>query len=247
MKQLFDVLIVEDNIIDQKVLSDYLQEYDITYLMADSGEEAKTMLESLSFKLILLDIGLPGIDAYQLTEIIRQEMKINVPIVAVTNYGIDEVKNKCFAVGMNGCFSKPIGRVELVGMLTQFLPKEKLTSDNNLSFEMINLSYLKEVSLGDLDYEIEIAEKFIETITYDLTALQASFKANDREKLIGAAHRTLSTIYIMGLKSKLEEALLAIENNDLPTKELESKLNYVCNVCQKAIIETRDFIDALKA
>lgn len=246
MKQLFDVLIIEDNLIDQKLLHMYLSEYDITCLIADRGEEALLMLEFLSFRLLLIDIALPGIDCYNLTHILRKEMNIDTPIVAITTYMVDEVKDKCFEGGMNGCFSKPIGKVELVGMLTQFLPKEKLTSDGSLAFKTINLTYLKEVSLGDLDYEIEITEKFIETIENDLVELKENFIVNDRQKISAVAHRTLSTICIMGLKPKLGDILYSIENNDLTIKELELNLKCVYEICQNAVIEARLFIDEFK-
>lgn len=246
MMQQVDVLIAEDNLIDQKILSTYLAEYDITYMVVDSGEAALRKLQSVAFQLLLLDISLPGIDGYQLTKMIREEMEIDTPIVAITAYSIDEAKDKCFASGMNACFSKPISKIELVGMLTQFLPKEKLTSAQSRKFEVINLSYLKEISLGDLDYEMEITDKFVETIESDLLDLEDSFLSKNRKQLSIVAHRTLSTIYIMGLKSKLESTLCAIERADLSYNELKDNLEHVYEICQMAKIEAQLFIEDLK-
>jgi len=126
--QMIDVLIVEDNLIDQKILSSFLEEYDISYQIAKDGHEAKSHLKTTAFRLIFLDLGLPEMDGYQIADFIRLDLKIDTPIVAVTAYTIDEVKDKCFTKGMNACFSKPIGKVVVVGILTQFLPEDKLNS-----------------------------------------------------------------------------------------------------------------------
>ncbi|AZI27748.1 response regulator [Pedobacter sp. G11] len=246
MMQHIDVLIAEDNLIDQKLLSAYLEEYDITHIIVDSGEEAIKILQSVTFKLLLFDISLPGINGYQLTKVVKEEMKITTPVVAITAYSIDEAKDKCFASGMNACFSKPISKIELVGMLTQFLPKEKLTSAHSRDFEVIDLSYLKEISLGDLDYEMEITNKFVETIESDLLELENSFHSKNAEQLSVVAHRTLSTIYIMGLKSKLESTLCAIEQDDLTYSELKTNLEHVYETCRAAKIEAKLFIEDLR-
>lgn len=246
LKQI-DVLIIECNPEDQKLVSAYLREYDITYLIAKSGDEARKLISSIYFKLLFLDISLPDIDVCQLTKIIREDMKVNTPIVAMTANSILKTKDQVFEAGMNGCLHKPVGRVELVGMLTQFLPEEKLTSGTYDQFSIIDLSYLREVSLGDEAYELEVAEIFIEMIDQDLLSLQAHFESGDREQLSVVAHRTLSTIYIMGLKSKLDSVLRSIENGGIAKGELKRKLDLVLSVCEAAKSEAMLFIHALKA
>lgn len=125
-----DVLVVEDNILDQQLLNAYLAEYDITSFIAGNGEEALKIIVTSNFKLVLLDIGLPELDGYAIARKMRQELKITIPIVAITACNIDEVKDKCFAAGMDACVEKPIGRVALVGILTQFLPGQVGSEDN---------------------------------------------------------------------------------------------------------------------
>jgi len=243
--QPIDVLIIENNLADQKLLAGYLKEYDISYQVADDGLEAQTILQNTAFKLLLLNINLPKMDGYKLAKIIRQEMNLNIPIVAITDYAIDDVKERCFNIGMNACFSKPVGKVEVVGILTQFLPKDKLSSESATGYEVIDLSYLKEISLGDKNYEIEITQKFIEAIDRDLSAIHKHFLSGNDAELKKTAHCTLSTIYIMGLKSILESPLCAIENGNLPLNQLSAHLTFIDTVCNKAKADAKLFLKYL--
>lgn len=126
--ELIDVLIVEEILLDQKLLARYLTEYDITYIIAFDLPSATKAFKFNQFSLVLLGIELFEMKGFELAEKLRNELKTNVPIVAITAHKIDEVKEKCFDVGMNACFSKPIAKVDLVGILTQFLPHDTLTT-----------------------------------------------------------------------------------------------------------------------
>ncbi|WP_231427655.1 response regulator [Pedobacter sp. Leaf250] len=246
MKEQIDVLMVEDNLIDQKLLSAYLKEYDITFKISKNGIEAQNLLKTISFSLVLLNIELPTIDGFRLTKILRKQMRLDTPIVAITANKVDDIKEKCFAFGMSGCVCKPIDKLEIFGILTKYLLGNKLTSGNFYSYQTIDLSYLKEVSLGDEEYEIEIVEKFIETIDQDLLDLQRSFAEKNDENIRMIAHRTLSTIYIMGLKCKLEPILRSLENIDTVEDEMKAKLNDVDEICRKAKTEAQHFVNNLK-
>ncbi|WP_316796786.1 response regulator [Pedobacter agri] len=246
MIEQIDVLIVEDNLIDQKLLSAYLKEYDIAFKISNDGIEAQNLLKTFSFSLVLLNIELPIIDGFQLTKIIREPLRLDTPIVAITANKVDDIIEKCFAFGMNACIFKPIDKLEIFGILTEFLPDDKLTSGNFYPYQTIDLSYLKEVSLGDEEYEIEIVEKFIETIDQDLLDLQRSFAVKNDENIRMIAHRTLSTIYIMGLKYKLEPILRSLENIDTVDDEMKAKLNDVDEICRKAKTEAQHFVNDLK-
>ncbi|TCD08550.1 response regulator [Pedobacter frigidisoli] len=240
-----DVLIIEDNKVDQKLLSSYLREYDISFKCVENGLNAIDMLNKFSFRLLLLDIGLPEMNGYQLTQTIRNDLKLSMPIVAITAHNVEDVKAKCFAVGMSGCFGKPIGKIELVGVLTQFLPKEVLSSGQAPSYDVIDLSYLKEISMGDEDYEKEITGKFIEMIDLDLTTLQKHFAAQNDIELKSSAHHLRSTIYIMGLKAKLDAQLMEIEYNELSLEQLASHMVNIAAVCKKAKLEAKIFLSTI--
>ena len=118
LNTLIDVLIIDNGNVDQKILSIYLKEYDVSFEIVEDKEVALKKLNDLKFKMVLIDVDNAELEAYNLVKIIRKNL--NIPIVAIVMDDLEEAKTKCFRAGINGCFTKPISKIELVGVLTQF-------------------------------------------------------------------------------------------------------------------------------
>ncbi|MDT8339374.1 MAG: response regulator, partial [Sulfurimonas sp.] len=101
------VLIVEDNITNQLVLSGLLEEFVENIDIAKNGKEAVEMFEKGKYELIFMDLQMPVMDGYEATKIIR-DMDGDVPIVALTANAMSEEVKKTKAAGMNGHLIKPI-------------------------------------------------------------------------------------------------------------------------------------------
>lgn len=101
------VLVAEDNIINQKVVQHTLAKQGVTVVIAGNGNIAIEKLKEGGVDIILMDLQMPEMDGYKATEYIRQVMKSNVPIVAMTADAIKGESDKCFEIGMNGYISKP--------------------------------------------------------------------------------------------------------------------------------------------
>jgi len=244
--QFIDVLIIEDNIADQKLLSSYLHEYDMSLRIASSASDAEELLSYITFKLILLDISLPNPNASKLITLIKENMGLATPIVAIKEYCTMEMEDKCFESGISGYLNKPVERVELMAVLTQFFPLEKLSPCSSPLYTVIDFQYLKEIGLGDVDFEIEITEKFIETIYSDCSDLQDCYLSGNKVQLKVVAHRMLSTIFVMGLRPKIEHILRSIESEYLSDENLKLKLDIVFKVSEKARNEAKQFVSLLK-
>jgi len=109
------VLLAEDNKVNQVVATKMLSNWQIEFEIANSGQEALTILENAdndSFDLILMDCQMPILDGYQATKEIRENPKYNqfksIPIIALTANAMNGDKEKCLQAGMNGYVSKPI-------------------------------------------------------------------------------------------------------------------------------------------
>lgn len=245
-----DVLLVEDNSINQKLFSYYFNEYDVSYDVVNDGFEAIDILRKKKYKLILLDIELPKKDGYHTAQEIREVLNIDTPIVAITAHDINDVKEQCFETGMNACFSKPVSKVELVGVLAQFLPQEifansikkKADIKKEKDYQTIDFDYLKQVSMGDKVFEKKLTEQFCEKISENLNMLDECLINEDVAELKFVAHQMHSTIFIMGLRSKLESHLDAIERNTLNYEQLKARIGIISLVCKKAREEARQFL-----
>lgn len=104
-------LIVEDNLINQKVLSKLLEKINIPSEIACSGQEAIDMFEKEDYDIIFMDINMPDMDGYETTEHIQASKKYSqnpVPIIAVTASAFEEDRSKAIERGMDDFITKPI-------------------------------------------------------------------------------------------------------------------------------------------
>jgi signal transduction histidine kinase/CheY-like chemotaxis protein len=119
------VLIVEDTMVNQKVLRIMLEKLDVQVSVASNGEEAVSLCREQSFHLIFMDCQMPVMDGFIATQKIRQmaEWGRSVPIVALSANVMKEEQQHCFDVGMNSFVSKPATQERLKQVFEQYLPK----------------------------------------------------------------------------------------------------------------------------
>lgn len=110
------VLVVDDILTNQLVITKMLKKLDITYETALNGREAVDLVKKNQYNLILMDIQMPEMDGHKATKKIRK-FNTNIPIVAVTAHASQEDKDKAFSMGMNDYMSKPISVSTLTSIL----------------------------------------------------------------------------------------------------------------------------------
>jgi len=117
-------LIVEDNLMNQKVLSLMLEPHVKNIEIANNGKEALKMLENSRFDFILMDLQMPILDGYKTTERIRElEMGtgFHIPIIALTAHVLHNDKEKCLAIGMDDYISKPVEKKNIIEKINKYL------------------------------------------------------------------------------------------------------------------------------
>jgi CheY-like chemotaxis protein/signal transduction histidine kinase len=110
------VLLIEDNLVNQKVASFMLKKRGHDVEIAGNGLEALAALAKRNFDVILMDLQMPDLDGFETTARIREDELAtgrHVPIVAVTAHALPGDREKCLAAGMDGYLSKPIITSEL--------------------------------------------------------------------------------------------------------------------------------------
>lgn len=103
------ILLVEDEPIVQRIHRLILELISCQVDIASNGKEAIKKANN-HYDLIFMDVGLSDIDGIQVTKIIRQyELeKKHTPIIMLTAYTGEDIKEKCLAAGANEVFNKPI-------------------------------------------------------------------------------------------------------------------------------------------
>lgn len=97
------ILIAEDNITNQLLISRFLEKIGCKYHAVGNGKEVLEELGKSSYDLILMDCQMPELDGYAATEIIRASEKGygDIPIIALTANALKGDEEKCLSVGMN--------------------------------------------------------------------------------------------------------------------------------------------------
>ena len=143
------ILIVEDNAINQEVISLMLEKVEITYELAKNGQEGveKFFNSDKKFDLILMDIQMPIMGGYEATKKIRETNK-DIPIVALTAAAMVEDKQKAFEAGMDEHIGKPIDKNELyetISKLTSLTIKpQKLQKTTKKLNQVLDKKYLQD-------------------------------------------------------------------------------------------------------
>jgi two-component system, sensor histidine kinase len=120
---MFRILVVEDNQVNQKVVTTVLRKRGYTIELANDGTEALAKLEnSAVFDLILMDVQMPVLDGLEATRLIRKDARWKgLPIVAMTAHAMSGDMERCLEAGMNGYISKPVHPSQLLETVDGYL------------------------------------------------------------------------------------------------------------------------------
>ncbi len=112
------ILVVDDNVSSAETLALLIGLSGHCTRVAHTGVDALLAVEAERPDVVLLDIGLPGMDGYEVARRIRQtELNRNLLLVAVTGYGQDDDRRKSFDAGFNHHLVKPLDLDQLEAIL----------------------------------------------------------------------------------------------------------------------------------
>ncbi|MDD2790284.1 MAG: response regulator [Sulfurimonas sp.] len=117
------ILLVEDEEFNLIVLEEMVKIFyhDAEIATATNGEIAHTILQKETFDIILSDVNMPVLDGYGLVKIIKENLKLQTPVVAVTAFAVQGDKEKLLLAGFDDYVSKPIDMSELEKVLSKYL------------------------------------------------------------------------------------------------------------------------------
>ena len=121
------ILVVEDNPINQKVVTAILRTLGLSYDIAADGLEGVTKCLSRPYSAVLMDCQMPGMDGFEASRRIRASQTAAVPIIALTATAAPADRTRAAAAGMDDFLSKPIHRRELAETLSRWLHQVQTT------------------------------------------------------------------------------------------------------------------------
>ncbi len=207
-------LLVEDHKINQMYAITTLEEQSVKVDLAENGIEALDMVKKNNYDLILMDIQMPLMGGIEATKIIREELKLDIPIIALTANALKGAKESYLESGMNDYISKPFHEKEINTKIGLFL---NLPSLNEASMSTINneepesvsavrydLSALKKLSKGKDAYLTRIIELFLKEMPKSIERLNDNMATRDYKRIFATAHQMKPSTNIMRMSDTFE-------------------------------------------
>jgi len=243
------ILAVEDNEMNQNLLKHLFKEWKLSADIVNNGIEAIEQLQAKRYDLVLMDIQMPEMDGYTATQEIRRKLKMDIPIIAMTAHAFAGEREKCLSYGMNEYIAKPINERLLSNLIIQFtgitntltLPKEKISNEQLPAYQFIDLHYMRDISMGNKEYEKSVTEQFIESTPLDIETLETALKNSDLVKLRQTAHNMKTNVSVMGLTEKLQPYLDILEYEPYDEERFEQTILSVKTICTNALPEANHF------
>jgi signal transduction histidine kinase/CheY-like chemotaxis protein/HPt (histidine-containing phosphotransfer) domain-containing protein len=195
------ILVVEDNLVNQKVTLRMLQKLGCDADVAANGREALAALERRSYDIVLMDCMMPELDGFEATKAIRAAGGEQPIIIAMTASILQSERDRCFAAGMDDYLPKPIKMQQLFQALMKWLrkttgampmetavPAQGVENQLTLLLDEGRVNDLRELSDGNDDLLIELAEIFLRDGAARVSALRDAVTAREPQVVRMIAH-----------------------------------------------------------
>ncbi len=255
------ILVVEDNLMNQKYISSLLNKWERQFTVVSDGKQAVEKTQAQKFDIIFMDLQMPHMDGYEATIAIRSTKSQNqhIPIVALTASAMLDQKTKAIDVGMNDFLPKPFAPNQLFEMLQKYAkdPSEKMAAipeestkkeEPRINRDILDHERLQEMYEGDVDYQVDMFDTFLEDVLHefaDLTPLNEQQQFMDIKRL---AHKLKPTLGMVGLTT-LEQKLIEIEHIALEKpdyQDLKEKIERFTHLLDEAVPTLKDELHRLK-
>ena len=121
-----DILIVEDNQVNQKLIAFLLARSGYTYDIAENGAVALQKLASTPVRLVLMDIMMPVMNGYDTTRAIRADPRLaHLPVIALTANAMRGEEEKCREAGCNDFIAKPYSKDAVLAAIARLIEQPK--------------------------------------------------------------------------------------------------------------------------
>ena len=239
------VLLVEDNIMNQKVAIRQLNLLGYAADVANNGQEALDALATIPYALVLMDCQMPLMDGFEATRRIRNtelSSGAHVQIVAMTANAMRGDRELCLEAGMDDYLSKPILRGQLEALLARRLPQGR-TSLAPAPALMLNLNRLCDMFGADKAFQQEMLELFITTTRPVFEQLDQAICSHDFAAIKALAHRLDGSCANLGIEELAELARAAVRATHATDLQRLQQLHAAMRL---AFARLDDFVNRMK-
>jgi PAS domain S-box-containing protein len=245
------ILLVEDNEINQFLAQTILENNRITVDLVQNGLIAIEKLKTNHYDLVLMDMQMPVMGGAEATRIIREELQLQIPIIALTANAIKGDETICLEAGMDDYISKPFSEEELIAKIASLTNREKtetemkIPSDINIK-SVYSLDKLRAMSRGNNGFILKMVNMFVEQTPEAIGKIKEHFYKGELDQIKGIAHAVKPSIDILAIQECTEDirSLEQCMSKNLSKKEIEelilrieNRINLILPDLQKTMSE----------
>jgi signal transduction histidine kinase/HPt (histidine-containing phosphotransfer) domain-containing protein/ActR/RegA family two-component response regulator len=191
------VLVVDDEEYNRLLFKMILDRWGLEYDDAANGAEAVEKVRSGRYDIIFMDARMPVMDGLEASSIIRNELKVKIPVICISAASDSSGWEKYHDAGMNDFLLKPFREEELLRSFLSVTGKgitpEKKEITESLPLPegtgSINLQNLKHLAGGNEDFVKQMLITFLETTEKGLDEMRLAFKAGESDQIAELAHK----------------------------------------------------------
>ncbi len=213
------ILLVEDNLLSQKLAQYVLQKQGHEIVTVDDGIAAVDAFDRRRFDLILMDVRMPRMDGLQATAVIRDREKRtggHIPIIALTANAMVGDRESCLKAGMDDCLIKPIRPSTLLAIIAR-MRKERAAARGRVvatGRPVLDRAALLERVDGDMALLSEMTDAFLRDYERLMTGARDSIARRNSHDLASALH-TLCGMFRNLSADAAWEAAMELQRFDL--------------------------------
>jgi two-component system, sensor histidine kinase and response regulator len=238
------ILLAEDNIVNQQVAVGLLTRRGHQITVASNGREALDAIRRESFDLVLMDVQMPEMSGFEVTQAVREDEKTSgehLRIIAMTAHAMIGDRDRCFAAGMDGYLSKPINQKMLFAVVEQAAEGEAKPPVEALAKSTVmNRADALERLGGDVELLADVIKIFLEDCPARLTAIKVAVDARDAAGIRAAAHALKGAASNISATSLFEAAQVMERIGD------ESRLDAASAAFRVVAAEAASVMDTLR-
>lgn len=252
------VLVAEDIPLNQLLMKTLLDDFGFECEIAENGRIAVEKLKNKAFTIVLMDLQMPDMNGFEATDYIRNELKSDIPIIALTADVTTVDLEKCKAVGMNDYIAKPVDERLLYGKIVGAVKKsvasdgfraEEQEPSEGMKFKYTDLEYLNRRTKSNPLLMKEMITLYLDQTPILVNTMKRSMQDKDWESLYSAVHKLIPSFSIMGISTNFENMAKKVQEYASTRQQTDGVRDMVMQleiVCSKACEELKEELISIK-
>ncbi|MGX5683507.1 response regulator [Chryseobacterium cucumeris] len=242
------VLLVEDNSLNQLVAEKSLHHFKCSVTKAENGKIAIEILKRKEFDIILMDLQMPEMDGIEATKIVRKELGIKTPVIALTANAFKTEIDHCINAGMNDYITKPFNEENLLNIIYKYVKIHEKTAETVSDTDeksLYNLKKIQTLSRGDKEFIQKMISLFIMQTETIIPLVEKAFEEKNYTEIAKLMDKIRPGIQSVGIVSiedivKQLELLAKEQNKEFP--ELYSLFEKIKKTLEIVVTQLKDEI-----